>query len=105
MEIDGAIRLEPSAIFDGALAGITYNSEHEAILVYDYGKIAECLADDYEKAEGGITRDEAYAMAEEFIDYNTLRAIPYMGPRRPMIIYTDDTEWLVELLEEGDIDP
>ena len=44
-------------------------------------------------------------MAEEFIDYNTLRAIPYMGPRRPMIIYTDDTEGLVELLEEGDIDP
>lgn len=25
--------------------------------------------------------------AQEFIDYNTVRALPYMGDKRPIIVY------------------
>lgn len=45
--------------------------------VYDYNFMVASLVAD------GMTADEAV----EFIDYNTLRALPYMGPKAPVILY------------------
>ena len=33
--------------------------------------------------------DYAEEEAVEFIDYNTLRAIPYMGDKAPIVVYLD----------------
>ena len=45
---------------------------------YNYELMIEYLMDEY-----NWTDNEAV----EFIDYNTLRAIPYMGAKAPVIVY------------------
>ena len=60
----------PTILFDGpafdrSIIGIT----DEGRLVYDYEKMIDELAE-----EDGISREEA----QEFIDYNTMRVLPYI---------------------------
>lgn len=47
-------------------------------LVYSYEKMIEYLI-----KEAEMTQEEAI----EWIDYNVLRAIPYMGDEKPIIVY------------------
>lgn len=47
-------------------------------LVYSYEKMIEYLI-----KEAEMTQEEAI----EWIDYNVLRAIPYMGDTKPIIVY------------------
>lgn len=60
--------------YDTALIGVTSNNE----AVYDYDKMVEWL----EKNEE-ITEEEAI----DWISYNTVRALPYMGDGAPIIMY------------------
>lgn len=46
--------------------------------VYSYSGMVACLM-----ANDGMTAEEA----AEFIDYNTIRALDYMGPQAPIILY------------------
>ena len=71
--------LEESVVFenpdyDAAIIGYTDDGR----VVYDYEKMAKCLMD-----EDGMTYEDAV----EFIDYNTIRALPYAGPNGPIVIY------------------
>ena len=61
---------------DYADAFIGVSSDYRA--VYDYDKMAECLA-----SEEGMSYEDAV----EFIDYNTLRALPYMGENAPIVVF------------------
>lgn len=45
-------------------------------VVYDYDKMVECLV-----KEG---MDEESAM--EYIDFNAIRSLPYMGPNAPIVL-------------------
>ena len=49
------------------------------------------LVDNYVKE--GLTEDEAYTSAIEWISYNTIRAIPYMKSygKEPIIAYSFNT--------------
>ncbi len=47
-------------------------------LIYSYEKMVEFLM-----VTDGMSREDAI----EFIDYNTIRALPYMGERAPIIMY------------------
>ena len=58
-----------------AIVGITYDSNH---VIYDVDKFAECLMKE------GMTHEEA----EDWISYNTARAIPYMGECAPILMYS-----------------
>jgi len=58
--------------FDRAAVGMT----HDGRLVYDYALMVRQLAED-----DGISEEEA----AEFVDYNSLRSLPYMGPGAPMV--------------------
>ena len=70
---DGTVILvNPS--FDEAIVGVT----EEGRLVYSYEKMVRQLAKDEFMCDHE---------AQEFIDYNTVRAIPYMGEKRPIIVY------------------
>lgn len=60
--------------FLDAISGITDDGR----LIYSYPRMVEHLV-----ASDGMTPDEA----AEFIDYNTVRALPYMGERAPIIMY------------------
>ena len=60
--------------YDDALIGVTEDNR----AVYDYDKMVAWLME-----EEDWTEEEAI----EWIEYNTVRAIPYMGPRAPIIMY------------------
>lgn len=71
--------LEESVVFESpdyedAIIGWDENSGR---IIYDYEKMVECLMN-----EDGMEYEEA----AEFIDYNTVRACPYMGERAPIIL-------------------
>jgi hypothetical protein len=73
--------LEDSIVFensdyDSAIIGYDDNSGR---IIYDYEKMIEHLMD-----ADGIEYEEAM----EFIDYNTVRACPYMGDKAPIILHS-----------------
>jgi len=64
---------------DYADAVIGIDDEGRVIYSYDLMVQSLCLTD-------GMTEEEA----AEYIDYNTLRSLPYMGKKRPIIMYSLD---------------
>lgn len=59
-------------------AGAFIGTDSDGRAVYDFELMVRCLME-----EDGMSDDEA----REFIDYNTLRAIPYMGEMAPVVVY------------------
>lgn len=57
-----------------AIIGITEDDR----LIYSYNKMIACLMD-----EDGMSFDDAI----EFIEYNTIRTLPYAGEKAPIISY------------------
>lgn len=64
--------------YDSAIIGYDAN---EGRIVYDYERMAEHLMD-----VDGMDYEEAV----EFIEYNTLRAIPYAGSNSPIVLHRID---------------
>ena len=60
--------------YDGSIVGVTTDGR----VVYDYDKMIEELMEDEEWS---------YEEAAEWIDYNTIRALPYAGENAPIIMY------------------
>ena len=61
--------------FDEAIIGVSENGE---CVVYSYEKMVECLIDN----EGMGESD-----ARVFIIYNTLRSLPYMSDKAPVVVH------------------
>lgn len=64
-----------SPSYDDALVGVTEDGR----AVYDFDKMVAWMA-----VTWGITRDEAV----EWIEYNTIGALPSAGPKGPLIMYS-----------------
>jgi hypothetical protein len=60
--------------YDGSIIGVTTDDR----VVYSYDKMVEELMQDEEWS---------YEEAAEWIDYNTIRALPYAGEHGPIIMY------------------
>ena len=60
--------------YDDALIGVSEGGR----AIYDYDIMVEWLIQ-----TEGFTEEEAV----EWIDYNTIRALPYIGPDSPIIMY------------------
>lgn len=60
--------------YDDALIGVTTDNR----AVYDYNSMVDWLIEQ---------DDMSYDEAVEWIDYNTLRALPYYGEAAPIVIY------------------
>lgn len=67
---DETFLLEPEYL-DNAIVAV-----QQQRVVYDYSRLVEAFS------ENGMTHDEAV----EWIDYNVLRAIPYMGKLAPIVM-------------------
>ena len=67
--------------YDNSIIGITDTNQ----LVYDYNSMIEEFAKDCECTEED---------AQEWVDYNTMRAIPYMGERKPIVIMMNIDEFV-----------
>lgn len=59
--------------FDEAIVGVT----DEGRVVYDYDKMVHCL-----RIADGMSEEEAI----EFIEFNTMRALPYAGEYAPIVM-------------------
>ena len=86
--IDYVSAENPSAVmfrdpeFYEAIIGYIFNEDELPVLVYDYNKMVESLAAEYEDSDNS-TMD-----AIEWIEYNTLRTLPYIPIEgRPVIVY------------------
>ena len=77
LQYEGTVVFENPSYLD-AIIGIT----DEGALCYSYEKMIECLME-----EDGMD----YEGAMEFIDYNTIRALPYASSMgvRPIVVYND----------------
>lgn len=60
--------------YDDALIGVS----HDGRAIYDYDKMIETLM----KKEGWTYEDSA-----DWVNYNTIRALPYMGSDSPIVMY------------------
>lgn len=60
--------------YDDAFIGVS----HDDRAVYDYDKMVKWLMD-----TEGFSQEEAI----EWIEYNTIRALPYFGDKAPIIVY------------------
>lgn len=85
---DDTIILEPQEEFNGGIIGVTEDKCH---LIYSYDKLIESLAQAYKKQAEGKTEetDEDFiSQACEWLDFNTIRSLPWMdSEHRPIIIY------------------
>lgn len=64
--------------FPNSIVGISYDNR----VIYDMEQMIMDLM---------VSDDMSYVDALEFIEYNTLRTIPYMGENAPIILYMK--EW------------
>ena len=71
--------------YDSAIIGVS----HDDRVVYSYNRMVKHLMD-----TDGMTYEDAM----EFIDYNTIRAIPYFGSNAPIVVRDE------ELFQEVDFD-
>lgn len=62
--------------YDNSIIGITFDGR----AIYDFDKMTEELMQDE-----GWTDQEAI----DWIEYNTIRALPYGGEKAPLIVYTE----------------
>lgn len=74
MGIEDCVLFAPPLDYSSAAIGI---SEDDRV-VYSYEKMVQWLVD-----HDGMTEEEA----EEFIDYNTIRALPYGGEKSPIVVH------------------
>lgn len=69
---DGAV-LFNNPYFDRSIVGTTFDGR----VIYDYDlMVAELMTDE------GMSEESAC----DFISYNTLRALPYMGEKQPLVV-------------------
>lgn len=77
---EDALKFE-SPSFDSAIIGVDYFGR----LIYDYNQ----MIIDFMETEG-VTEEEAI----DFIDYNTIRSLPYFGKKAPIIMITNGDEYV-----------
>lgn len=73
-------------VLDCAIVDVE-EDEHGAHAVYDYDKLVEVFRDDILDTSDS---DEPDLAAIEWVDYNTLRALPYMPEPRPRVREPND---------------
>lgn len=83
--------------FDSAIVGVT----HDDRVIYDYDKMIESLMADesFKDEEGNLL---SYEDAVDWIEYNTIRSIPYAGANAPVVMY--NLEYMFDEEDETDGD-
>lgn len=80
-----AIIFEDWDVFSKGIIGV---NEEVTRVVYGYDKLVNALAEDYMKQDSNLLQDDAITMAIEWLDYNTLRSLPYIEEEhRPIIVF------------------
>lgn len=72
---DGTVILEDWDTFKRGVVGISEDRRH---IIYGYDALVKALSDSYKKTEPDLSDEELNTMAIDWIEYNTIRSIPYM---------------------------
>jgi len=83
--LHGCIMLEPREELDSAIVGWDMDANH---VIYSYEKLVAAFYQSFDD----VDEDERLQTAVEWVDYNVVRGVAYMGERRPVIIRTGDQE-------------
>jgi hypothetical protein len=83
--LHGCILLEPRDQLDYAIVGWDMDNNH---VIYSYEKLVAAYYQAFDDADEDDRLQEAF----EWVDYNIVRGVAYMGERRPVIIRTGDQE-------------
>ena len=78
-----------------AMIGTVENAAGKIVAVYEEELCIRCLMEDMSKPEDAGDdwgEDDAYTDALEFYEYNTVRALPYIGDSAPIIIRGFDVD-------------
>ena len=90
---ENAIVLDPASYFDKGIVGVTEDKQH---LIYSYQKLTSGNASEqFMNKESGDERtfEDFLSEACEWVDYNTIRGLPYMDSEyRPIIMIEFDGE-------------
>ncbi len=78
---EGTVFLEPAEL-DKAIIGTAISNGHY-VVAYSYTSLVRT----YMQMEGWEWEEAA-----EWVDYNTIRALPYMGALSPVIVYVEEKE-------------
>lgn len=84
--------LDPAEEFDGGIIGVTEDKCH---LVYSYEKLTCHMADVWfkeKKQDDERTWEDCLREACEWVDYNTLRSLPYQNQERVPIIIIESID-------------
>lgn len=77
LNIDDDVTYFTNPYFTDAIIGVGDNGA----LIYDYDSMIKCAME-----EQGWSMEDAI----DWIEYNTIRTIPYMGSKHPIIHYNDE---------------
>jgi len=86
---DDVIILEPQNDFNKGIVGVTEDRHH---IVYSLDKLAIAFAESFQKEDKCENKEmefhDWYMEAVEYLDFNTVRAIPYMNQDyAPILMY------------------
>lgn len=98
---ENAIIIEPQEDFNAGIIGV---SEDKCHFIYSYDRIVENLAKNLMKKPecSEMTFDDCLRDACEFVDYNTIRSLPYQDKNYvPIIIYEIAEYWSDENEKEN----
>ena len=82
-QLDGTLLFDPDDL-DKAIIAVYKIPIGKHVAVYDYDAIVAYFVK--ELGDDGTGNEGAYEQAVEWVDYNTCRAVPYMGDRAPIIV-------------------
>lgn len=93
---EGQVYLEPRELLDAAIIGV-----YEGKNVYELHALIKNYAKSFISSDTNpVSDDAAYETAAEFVDYNTIPALPYMGPYAPLVV-SEIEEGFEDDLPEG----
>ena len=81
--LNGAPVFDPEDLDDAIID--VFSSSDGDVAVYDYEKLCQHFYD-------GENPDLTWEHAMEWVDYNLVRALPYMNPRAPLIVMRVEKE-------------
>lgn len=100
-DTEGQIYLEPREFLDKAIIGV-----HEGKNVYELNALIKNYALHFIESAAELGQEltsDVYDMAAEFIDYNTIPALPYMGEYAPLVVSLIEDGFEDELSEDVDV--
>jgi len=80
--------------FESAMIGTIQNEHGKTVAVYEEGRCIRLLMEQIHQDNPDVPEDELYSEALDCWSYNTLRAIPYLAERAPLIIQGFDSDEL-----------